>query len=191
MTDFTGATNTDLDTDNDGVLDSMPWGSILDAVSIIQPGDPAVDGVGYATSLGFMNAEVTSDDGFTPAHVLRSPSGTGAWVRGPFGSAEVPAVDTPGAENSDTIKPPVTVDPEILILTVNGATGVGEMVVTGLGVKTFNIEFTDDLNQASPWTVLAAGYTEADNPDGTVTFSFTDAGVPATGTRFYRIIEVR
>ena len=191
VTDFTGATNTDLDTDNDGVLDSMPWGSILDAVSIIQPGDPAVDGVGYATSLGFMNAEVTSDDGFTPAHVLRSPSGTGAWVRGPFGSAEVPAVDTPGAENSDTIKPPVTVDPEILILTVNGATGVGEMVVTGLGVKTFNIEFTDDLNQASPWTVLAAGYTEADNPDGTVSFSFTDAGVPATGTRFYRIIEVR
>lgn len=188
VSDFTGTLNDDLDADNDGTLDSTPWGTIIDAVSIVEPGSaPDSVGFGYAEGLGFTNI---AGEFLTPVHVFRNPDGTGGWVEGPLGAEGEIALDTPGAENSDAIKPPVTVDPEILILTVNGATGAGEMVVTGLGVKTFNIEFTDDLNQASPWTVLAAGYTEADNPDGTVTFSFTDAGVPATGTRFYRIIEV-
>ena len=36
--DFTGSPGTDLDTDNDGVLDSTPWDSIVDAVAVSDGG---------------------------------------------------------------------------------------------------------------------------------------------------------
>ncbi|MEM8713886.1 MAG: hypothetical protein AAGG01_23325 [Planctomycetota bacterium] len=36
---FTGANGDDLDTDDDGVLDVMPWTSVLDAVSLIETTD--------------------------------------------------------------------------------------------------------------------------------------------------------
>ncbi|MDB4568365.1 hypothetical protein N9082_00965 [Akkermansiaceae bacterium] len=66
------------------------------------------------------------------------------------------------------------------------------MVVTGLGIKTFVIEASATLGEGpSPWVILASGYTEIDNPDGTVTFSFTDATIPGLAQRFYRISEAQ
>ncbi|MGJ8697266.1 MAG: lamin tail domain-containing protein [Verrucomicrobiaceae bacterium] len=188
VTDFTGSINDDLDTDNDGMIDSTPWGSIIDAVSIVEPGEaPGTVGFGYAASLGF--TDVLGEGGFVPAHVLRSPNGTGAWVLGPFGSDEVPAIDTPGALNSDEIQPPVGPDPRILSLSIDPTTGEADMVVTGLGTLVWAIERTNDLNNEDPWLVLPGGFTEADNPDGTVTFSFTDTIAPTLSKRFYRIVE--
>lgn len=48
---LTGTLTTDLDTNNDGVLDSTPWTSVVDGVSLIE-NDGATERV-YAGSLGF------------------------------------------------------------------------------------------------------------------------------------------
>ena len=119
VTDFVGSEGEDLDTDNDGVLDSMPWGSVIDAVSIVVSGDdPAV--VGYAESLGFSGANVVADPESTSelAHALRSPNGNGAWFAGPFGSEEEPAIDTPGSENGLLVLPPAAELPVIESISV-------------------------------------------------------------------------
>lgn len=48
---FTGTVATDLDTNNDGVLDSTPWASVTDAVGLIE--NDGADNRAYATGLGF------------------------------------------------------------------------------------------------------------------------------------------
>lgn len=188
VTDFTGAVGDDLDTDNDGSLDSEPWGSVIDAVSIVEPGDaPGSVGFGYAESLGFAGANVTSDGEFVPAHVFRSPNGTGAWFLGAFGSEEVPATDTPKTENGVPVGPPVG---EVVVvvdffLDQGGASAV--IVAKGLGVKSWKIQTSDDLGNADAWADLSVGFVETDNPDGTTSFTFArEAG---DERQFYRLIE--
>jgi len=55
---FTGALNADLDTNNDGVLDSTPWASLLDGIGF---SDDTGGDFAYAGGLGFFNFGVTPD----------------------------------------------------------------------------------------------------------------------------------
>jgi uncharacterized protein len=84
---FTGASGDDLDTDDDGTLDSMPWGSIVDSVSLLEE-------VG-AGDLVYSSTTVGPDGTFVPGHVYRLPDGSGDWNIGPF----VSQFDTPGYAN--------------------------------------------------------------------------------------------
>lgn len=191
VTDFTGSTNEDLDVDNDGVLDNQPWSDVLDAVSIVEPGDaPAVVGLGYAVSLGFPGADVTSETDFVPAHVFRSPDGTGAWFAGPFGSEEEPATDSPGAENGGEGEPPVE-DDEVRIVNffveADGVTAV--IVATGLGSKLWKIETSDALGDNESWLDLTGGFVESDNPDGSTNFTFSTSLPQGDEKHFYRLSE--
>lgn len=88
------------------------------------------------------------------------------------------------------VDPPVVTAPAILSLTVDPVSGDGSLVVADLGVRVFNIEHTDDLNQADAWEVLGTGFTEADNADGTTTLNFNDPDISVIGVRFYRLKEV-
>ena len=39
VSDFTGALTDDLDTNDDGTIDSKPWGSVIDSVALQENGD--------------------------------------------------------------------------------------------------------------------------------------------------------
>ncbi len=71
VTGFTGTIGDDLDTNNDGALDSVPWTSVIDAVGITEnSGD-----ITYAASLGFVDF---GDSNFTPGAVFRTDNA--GWV---------------------------------------------------------------------------------------------------------------
>jgi len=112
---FTGAVGDDLDADNDGVFDSMPFGAIIDQVAVFDGG--ASDHVYGSTVLvgGFDGV------GFTPGGASRIPNGTDTdavsdWTRNDFDGAGLPgfagtpatgeAFNTPGATNQVFIAPP-------------------------------------------------------------------------------------
>ena len=187
VTGFTGATGVDLDVDNDGTLDSTPWVSLLDAVSLVEPGDaPGAVGFGYAESLGFTN--VLSANGFVPAYAYRNPNGTGDLIAGPFGDDVTPAIDSPGAENSDGgIEPPGPVNVELVGFTMDGTSG--SLTVTGLGADIYVVESSTDLGQSDAWAPLVSPASEVDNPDGSVSFNFVDPEAVGETKIFYRVAE--
>lgn len=87
---FTGALNTDLDTDNDGVFDVTPWTKIVDGVAV---NDGGAGDLTYATTvLG------VAFDGlpFVPGGASRIPNGgdtdaASDWVRNDFDLAGIPS----------------------------------------------------------------------------------------------------
>ena len=91
---FTGQVGDDLDFEDDGVLDILPWETIIDCVALVGPGIPGVDGdhVYCATQVG-------PDGMFVPGHIYRcDPDLT--WTVGEFDVAGPGATDTPGAVNT-------------------------------------------------------------------------------------------
>lgn len=95
--DFTGASDDDLDTDDDGVLDIAPWSAVVDAVGLIETAPPPADSGEewtYGAQLGFV--DIGPDGPFVPAHVLRFPDRVGAFQIAPFRELDL---DTPGAPN--------------------------------------------------------------------------------------------
>lgn len=92
---FTGANGADLDTNDDGALDSAPWTSIVDSVALVGT---------MASELVYSPTVVGPDGTFVPGHVYDCADG---WLIGPFD----PTVgdDTPGADNSACPAPPVDV----------------------------------------------------------------------------------
>jgi len=105
---FTGAQGTDLDADDDGLLDSEPWDEIVDAVAVNDGGSADLCYTSCVLSSGF-------DGGaYTPGGASRIPDGTDTdsvddWARNNFNLAGLPGVsgdpdageayNTPGAEN--------------------------------------------------------------------------------------------
>ncbi len=96
---FTGALNTDLDTNDDGVLDVTPWSSISDSVATVltSASTPAI-----GTEWWYSPTRLGPDTGgFVPGHVYRCTS-AGTWQIGPFQNGGTPPqviVDTAGAPN--------------------------------------------------------------------------------------------
>jgi predicted extracellular nuclease len=85
--DFTGSNGDDLDTDDDGTLDSEPWSSVIDAVSLVET--PTAGEHFYGSQLGFV--DVGPDGSYVPGHVFRDESGD--WQIGDFnGGADTPGV---------------------------------------------------------------------------------------------------
>ncbi len=96
---FTGDVGDDLDTDDDGILDSTPWTSILDDFALLEnPIDPAT-GNTSAGELVYSSNTIGPDGTFTPAHVVRCPDLTGDWEILPFADLG-PPFDTPGGSNT-------------------------------------------------------------------------------------------
>ena len=93
---FTGALGDDLDTDDDGTLDSAPWTQVADCVSIIEtPG---------SGDLVYCSTQVGPDGSFPPSQIERCPDEMGVFV---IGEADATLLlDTPGAANGCTAPPP-------------------------------------------------------------------------------------
>ena len=86
---FTGANGDDLDTDDDGILDSTPWAEVLDIVALIEENNPP-----SATEYHYGPPTVGPDGSYVPGHVFRCDTN---WVIGSFDP--VGGDDTPGAMN--------------------------------------------------------------------------------------------
>jgi hypothetical protein len=85
---FTGSNGNDLDTDDDGVLDVMPWTSVVDSVSLIET-------LGSGDHV-YGEDSVGPDGSFVPGHVYDCD--IVGWLIGPF--APGGGNDTPGEANS-------------------------------------------------------------------------------------------
>jgi hypothetical protein len=97
VTGFTGSDGDDLDTDDNGTLDTTPWTSVLDCVALIEESNPpSGTEYEYATDLGYPT--VGPDGIYVPGHVYRFPCGTGSWNIGVFDPFEG-GQDTPGNVN--------------------------------------------------------------------------------------------
>lgn len=108
---FTGSDGQDLDTDDDGVLDVIPWTMIIDSVALLETVGTG-DLVYSATTVG-------PDGTFVPAHVFRDPDGTGPFMIGAFDLSV--GQDTPGTANSPINVP----EPATLALFGIGLAGLG------------------------------------------------------------------
>jgi predicted extracellular nuclease len=130
---FTGANGADLDSNDDGSLDTTPWASVIDAVSLVE--EPSGGEQYYGSALGF--SDVGPDGTFVPGHVYLDESGV--WQIGQF---ELGVTDTPGVFPNviDTPPlPPCDTGDITLISAVQGsgsATPIPDTVVTVEGAVT-------------------------------------------------------
>ena len=97
---FSGSNGDDLDTNDDCVLDTTPWTSVVDGVALIEEANPpASTECHYGTDLG---VDVVGPDGsFAPGHIGRDPDSTGPWIIGDFD--QTAGTDSPGASNVGVI----------------------------------------------------------------------------------------
>ncbi len=97
---FTGAIGTDLDTDDDGILDSTPWTSIVDSVALIGPA---------GGELVYSTTTVGPDGNFVPSQIRFCPS-TSTWTLGTF-DPTLSTTESPGLPNPEcTYSEPCTGD---------------------------------------------------------------------------------
>ena len=86
VSDFTGSSGDDLDSNDDGILDTTPWTAVLDCVALVET-------VGSGEQV-YCDSQVGPDGSFVPGHAINCPAG---WVVGEFDTAA--GDDTPGASN--------------------------------------------------------------------------------------------
>lgn len=100
---FNGSVGDDLDVDDDGTLDSFPWISVADGVSLSAPGNESLV---YANAVNPSFENVGPDGNRSPSHVYRVPDG-GAWIVGNLGQEHdsesgillQDSSDSPGSNN--------------------------------------------------------------------------------------------
>ncbi len=102
VSDFSGALDQDLDTNDDGVLDTTPWSAIVDCVGLTTGLAPNCAGnVEYI----YCSTVLGPDGSFVPGQVYRC-SDTMAWKIGLFNP--LGTTDTPGVPNFSCLAPPPT-----------------------------------------------------------------------------------
>ncbi len=156
---FTGALNTDLDTDNDGVFDATPWDAIVDGVAV---NDGGAGDLTYGVPVLGPNYDGISS--FAPGGASRIPDGMDTdaasdWVRNDFDLAGIPgytgtlgpgeALNTPGAPNEIYVAPPEACgDSYTAIHDIQG--GGDSSPVVGTEVATEGVIVGDFQNNSSP-----------------------------------------
>lgn len=157
--DNTAAVGDDLDNDDDGTLEIIPWTSIVDCVALIEEANPAMGPptgteYEYATSLGFPT--IGPDGPFLPAHVYLCGSD---WRIGTF---DLTGLETPGADNfcpapqvpfCDAIENSFSVDGSFLTLdSVSGgsiAANDASLVINDTPIGQFGL-FAQSLTETAP-----------------------------------------
>jgi len=87
---FTGVLDQDLDVDDDGVLDDMPWDAAIDCVAFVEVPDKDSEHIYCTTTVG-------PDGIFAPGGARKCPDTDGDWYDNGFFATDF--VDTPGGPN--------------------------------------------------------------------------------------------
>lgn len=170
---FTGADGDDLDTDDDGILDTTPWSAIVDSVALIET-------VGSG-DLVYSSTQVGPDGSFVPGHVFLCADG---WRIGAFGGGQ----DTPGAANACTAPDVTHSISDIQFTTDPGGASPedGNFVVT-TGVVTAVEDGGDAVwiqDGEGPWNGLFLFSPSAAPPVG------TEVVVSGTVSEFFGLTEI-
>jgi endonuclease/exonuclease/phosphatase family metal-dependent hydrolase len=116
VTGFTGAMGSDLDSNNDGVLDSTPWSEVVDVIAIIKQENPPA-----STEFHYGPPTIGPVATLSPYHVYRcDPDRT--WMIGEF---TVGLTDTPGWANTPC--EPVTCPWDAAPEGGDGTVGLGDL----------------------------------------------------------------
>lgn len=99
---FSGANGDDLDTNDDGMLDTTPWTRIVDLIAMIEQENPPA-----STEYHYGPPTVGPDGEFSPAHVYRCSDGSAAgfYKLGDYDPSAA-GLDTPGSANTSCPPPP-------------------------------------------------------------------------------------
>jgi predicted extracellular nuclease len=192
---FSGSPGDDLDGDNDGVLDSTPWTSVLDDVAVTD---------GDLTDRTYTSVVLSPGyDGitFTPGGASRIPDGADSdtvndWLRNDFDGAGLigfsgtpelgEAFNTPGTTNQAVPPPPPP--PIVTIMEIQGASQFSPF--DGQVVETSGVVTLFTANGANFWLQDPGGDGNSATSDG---IFVAGGGFPAEGPRpsvgaFIRII---
>ncbi len=163
---FTGAVDDDLDADDDGMLDVMPWTAIVDSVAIIENpngGDQV-----------YSQLTVGPDGTDAPGHVFRDPDVAGLFQIGILDAADANADDTPGMENTVAPSAPAPT----LETKFSRVGGLGDPL-TGAEITAFDPN-TNQLFVTSGDGLQVIDLSDPTNPTVTTTFDPTDAGLSSS-----------
>gem|GEM_PF-1543576 len=188
VSDFASIVGDDLDGDDDGTLDSAPWGKLLDAVSLINPDAGfGEDEQVYAATLDPGFAVIGPDGSYLVAHAYRDSNDPSQWVQGIYFADDAEAGDTPGFDNGGVVDPGGEENAVISRISVDASTGRVVLTATGLGTATYVIQSSADLGVSDPWSEISGGFSEVDVAEG-VEFIFTDLEATTGQRLFYRIV---
>jgi hypothetical protein len=157
---YTGSSSTDLDSDDDGVIDTPLWDSIIDSVSINDGGTGDVHYSGTVLDAAFDGGS------FTVGGASRIPNGTDTdtsadWVRNAFNGAGFAAFSGATAATGEALNTPGAVNE------VEGATGTPPSVES--------IVINDGSSQRSQITSLTITFdSEVDHTDLQSAFLLTN-----------------
>ena len=130
---FYGARNDDLDSDNDGVFNTTPYGSIIDSVSLT---DGTTTGFAYSSTV--VGPHDSGGINRLPEHIYRCDS-AGTWTMG--ASSVTTGYDTPRALNADCSKPQIF---------GCGDSGAGDCFSAHSNAHCFNMACCDAVCQVAP-----------------------------------------
>lgn len=148
---FTGAVGDDIDADNDGVIDTVFWSEVIDAVAIQ---DSLSDYTYGFTALG-------PDGSFLPSGVLRTPD-EGAWST-LFLNFSTPD-GTPGASNVTGCETPPSPVVFTYIHDVQGEGLTSPMMGQSVTVQGIVVADLQESNELSGFFVQEEATDEDDNP---------------------------
>ena len=174
---FTGSSEDDLDTDDDGVLDVSPWSSILDCVAMIES-----VGSGDQT---YCSTTVGPDGSFVPGHAYRCWDW---WAIGQFDPLD--GGDTPGTANQCLVINEIIQNPDAVYDSAGEWLELFNTTDTDIDIDGWTIEDDDDdshvINNGGPLYVPAGGYLVLGNnadsgTNGGVTVAYSYGGALALG----------
>lgn len=167
---FSGTVGMDLDTNNDGILDSTPWSAVVDDVAVSDGGSSDRTYASVVLAPGF------DGNPFTPGGASRIPHGTDTdavsdWLRNDFDGAGLPgftgtpeigeALNTPGGVNEAIIPPP---PPVVTIMDIQGTGQFSPL--DGLTVETSGMVNLFTANGAHCWLQDPVGDGDPATSDG-------------------------
>ncbi len=95
---FTGSIGDDLDTDDDGVLDLLPWSQVIDSIAVLASPLDQATGQPQQGNRIYSTDTVGPDQLTAPGHVERCPDAVGPFTIGAFDP--LVGFDTPGQLNN-------------------------------------------------------------------------------------------
>ena len=168
VSNFTGTAGTDYDTNNDGILETTPWGAVIDAVSFID-GDATPDVNYSATTVG---PQSPGDANFPPGGIARvgDDCANDTYNQLAFDSR---LLDTPGESNSNTCTASITSTSATCNTNTAGTDTYTATFIFDIGTETGNFNVSASAGVVSPTTISA---------DGTITVTGISEGTNVTLT---------
>ena len=168
VSNFTGTQGTDYDANNDGTLETTPWTTIIDGVSLIDT-DATAD-VNYSATI--VGPQSPGDATFPPAGIARVGDNCASDTYNQL-AFDSRLLDTPGQSNANTCTASITSTSATCNTNTAGTDTYTATFVFDIGTETGTFNVSASAGVASPTTISA---------DGTITVTGISEGTNVTLT---------